>query len=191
MRLQWWRDVLEEIAKGSVRRHEVATPLAEVLSPDQATRLDKLVAARIWDCHRDPFEDETHLRTYLRDTSGVLMAVSSDLLGGPDGPGLDAGFGLGVATWLRAIPALEAQKRVSLVDGSVESVRKLVQEGITALKAAQTQHIPRSARPAFWPATGALAVLKAVEQTPQVVADGTIPEIGRMRLNWAVLTGRW
>ncbi|MEM7645152.1 MAG: squalene/phytoene synthase family protein, partial [Pseudomonadota bacterium] len=32
MRLQWWRDALEEIgAGGAVRRHEVVTPLAQIL----------------------------------------------------------------------------------------------------------------------------------------------------------------
>ena len=38
MRLQWWRDAVEEVAKGGVvRRHEVVTPLAEVLAPEHAT----------------------------------------------------------------------------------------------------------------------------------------------------------
>ncbi|MEC7259362.1 MAG: squalene/phytoene synthase family protein, partial [Pseudomonadota bacterium] len=32
MRLQWWRDALEEIASGApARRHEVVTPLASLL----------------------------------------------------------------------------------------------------------------------------------------------------------------
>ena len=42
MRLQWWRDALEEIANGAPRRHEVVTPLAEILTPEQATALDAL-----------------------------------------------------------------------------------------------------------------------------------------------------
>ena len=37
MRLQWWRDALQQIAEGTaVRRHEVVTPLSRVLSPHLA-----------------------------------------------------------------------------------------------------------------------------------------------------------
>ena len=47
MRLQFWRDVLEEISAGKApRRHEVATPLAEILTPGDAVLLDQLVAIR-------------------------------------------------------------------------------------------------------------------------------------------------
>ena len=45
MRLQWWRDALEEIAKGkAVRKHEVTTPLAEVIDPEKAKMLDGAIA---------------------------------------------------------------------------------------------------------------------------------------------------
>src|SRR5210317_942930 len=47
MRLQWWRDALEEIAQSRpARRHEVVTPLSRILDPETAQRLDRLVAAR-------------------------------------------------------------------------------------------------------------------------------------------------
>ena len=61
MRLQWWRDALDEIAEGKeVRKHAVTTPLAEVLTPHQARELDRLVAARRWDVYSAPFEDAAH-----------------------------------------------------------------------------------------------------------------------------------
>ena len=57
MRLQWWRDALDEIgAGGQVRRHEVATPLAQVLRearipmPTLLGPLQALIDARVWDC---------------------------------------------------------------------------------------------------------------------------------------------
>ena len=41
MRLQWWRDALAEIAAGGpVRRHEVITPLADVLRPELSAQAD-------------------------------------------------------------------------------------------------------------------------------------------------------
>jgi phytoene/squalene synthetase len=58
MRLQWWHDALEEIAAdGFVRRHEVVTPLALWLTPEQARRLQALVAARHSDTETTPFAE--------------------------------------------------------------------------------------------------------------------------------------
>ena len=80
MRLQWWYDVLEAIVQGEpVNRHSVATPLAEILTPAQAKDLQKMVEARRWDIYKDPFEDQTALETYIRDTSAVLVRVAAQL----------------------------------------------------------------------------------------------------------------
>jgi len=50
MRLQWWRDALEEIAAGgAVRSHEVTVELAAVLDGEAAKALDRSIAARRWD----------------------------------------------------------------------------------------------------------------------------------------------
>lgn len=66
MRLQWWRDVLEEIRSGArVRSHEVATPLAEVLDAEAVAVLDRLVAARRWEVYRDPFEDQADRKSVV------------------------------------------------------------------------------------------------------------------------------
>ncbi len=177
MRLQWWRDALEEISTGAeVRRHEVVTPLAALISPDQAKALDQLVAVRRWDCYKDPFEDDGHLKEYLRTSSGTLMRIAAELLGGTTEAAEDAGYGLGVANWLRAIPELEAQKRIPLVDGTEAGVRALAQDGLDAFARAKSTTIERAIRPALWPATGADTVLKAAINTPQRVADGTLPE---------------
>ena len=82
MRLQWWRDALEEIAEGrDVRKHEVTTPLAEAISPDTARALDRMVAARRWDIYKDAFEDEDHFADYLEATGGVLMWAAAENLG--------------------------------------------------------------------------------------------------------------
>ena len=63
MRLQWWRDVLEEIAQEKpVRAHEVSTALAGVIDPKGAEALDALVAARRWDIYDEAFEDPAHFR---------------------------------------------------------------------------------------------------------------------------------
>lgn len=192
MRLQWWRDALEEIAgQGTPRRHEVVSALAHVLSEDQAKRLDTLVAARRWDCYKDPFEDAAHLTAYLRETSGLLMVTAAELLAGPTDPAAQAGYALGVANWFRAIPELEAQKRVPLVDGTATGVKTLAQTAQDALSEAQSARIPRQAVAAFWPATGCQKTLKAVIATPARVAEGALPEPNPVTLPFKAALGLW
>ena len=192
MRLQWWRDALEEIAAGTgIRRHEVVTPLSQILSREQAKALDALVAARRWDCYKDPFEDDAHLHRYLGETSGILMRTASELLGGPCAPAEQAGLALGVANWLHAIPELEAQKRIPLVDGTPEGVRQLAQTGLAALTSARSQTIPRRARPAFWPATGIAKTLKRARNHPEQVAKATLPDPSPLALTLRAALTLW
>ncbi|MEQ6248247.1 squalene/phytoene synthase family protein [Sulfitobacter sp. HNIBRBA3233] len=193
MRLQWWRDVLEEIAGGGpVRRHEVATPLAALLQPAQANRLDTLVAARRWDIYRDPFEDAQDLDRYLTQTAATLMEVAAELLGAPDSSAVaGAGYASGVAGFLRAVPELERQGRVPLVDGTRSGVAALARRGLDALASARRAGgIPRGAVPALWPATASEPALRAADRAPEHVAEGTLPEAG-LGLTLRAALGRW
>lgn len=191
MRLQWWRDALAEIAAGGmVRRHEVVTPLAGILSVSDVNVLDDLISVRVWDCYKDSFENQAHLERYLTRTSGNLMQVAATLLGGDGAAALAAGYGLGVANWLRAIPALESSKRIPLVDGTAEGVRALAQSGLASLQGAQ-HDFAKPSLPAFWPATGAARVLKVAIKDPHRVAQGTLPEPGQMRFALTAALGRW
>ncbi|KEJ89541.1 phytoene/squalene synthase family protein [Sulfitobacter donghicola] len=194
MRLQWWRDVLEEIAEGSpVRRHEVATPLAQAISPDQAKQLDDLVAARRWDVYRDPFEDAADLTRYITQTAGNLMQVSANLLGQADDvPLRDAGFAAGIGAWLRAIPALEEAGRIPLLDGTPQGVATLAQEGLGGLIKARKSRsaVSRSCTPALLQATAAEPALRHAIAQPQSVVEGALPETG-LAFTLRAATGRW
>ncbi|MEQ6203779.1 squalene/phytoene synthase family protein [Sulfitobacter sp. HNIBRBA2951] len=192
MRLQWWRDVLEEIANGGpVRRHEVATPLARTITPEQARMLDTLVAARRWDIYRDPFEDEADLDRYLDQTAGHLMVVAASLLGPAEEATLrSAGYAAGVGAWLRAIPALEEAGRVPLLDGTPAGVSALAQRGLQALKTARGSRPPRSCVPALLMATAAEPALRHAVSTPQSVVAGDLPDTG-LAFTLRAATGRW
>ena len=194
MRLQWWRDVLEEIAEGrSVRRHEVATPLAEAITPDQARLLDELVAARRWDIYREAFEDEAGLTRYIDQTAGHLMWVASSLLGQPDEAAVrHAGRAAGIGAWLRAIPALEAAGRVPLLDGTPSGVAALAQDGLDALAAARKGRgsVPRACVPALLAATAAEPALRQACVNPQAVVDGALPDTG-LAFTLRAATARW
>jgi len=192
MRLQWWRDALDEIAAGGpVRRHEVATPLAGVIDADGAGVLDRLVAARRWDIYSDPFEDAAHLADYLDATAGGLMWTAARVLGAVNEKAVrDVGWAQGLAAFLCAIPELEARGRRPLVDGRAEAVVALAQEGLRRLRAGRAA----GARgPATWPACETGALLALATRDPVRVADGALilSEFRkRARLLRAALTGR-
>ena len=75
MRLQWWRDVFEEIEGGNPRRHEVVDALAEVLTAEGAKSLDTMALARRWDIYKEGFKDPESLLKHVRDIAlGPLVA---------------------------------------------------------------------------------------------------------------------
>lgn len=197
MRLQWWRDVCEQIAEGTaVRRHEVSTPLAEILTPDNAQVLDELVAARRWDIYKDAFEDAAHFGRYLDQTSGHLTWVAARTLGPADETVVrDAAYGFAVAGWLRAIPELEAQGRVPLLDGTAQGVKDLAVEAQRRLASARAQRgkVSKPARAALLHVGQADVVLAAAVRDPSAVVEGWLPDplVTDRKLAWRVFTGRW
>ena len=198
MRLQWWRDALGEIAdRGIVRRHEVVTPLAQVLTPELANDLDRLVAARRWDIYRDPFEDAAHFTQYLEETAGHLSYATAQALGDvPRDVAIDAGYAMGLASYFAAIPELETQGRKPLVDGRPEAIKALAADGLARLGRARAQRdaVSANARPAFLGTRKAEKVLKLVQKSPALVAEGAIGVPGLSEtamLSWSSFSGRW
>ncbi|MFD2738722.1 squalene/phytoene synthase family protein [Sulfitobacter aestuarii] len=196
MRLQWWRDVCEEIAKGGPpRRHEVATPLAQAITPADAALLDELVAARRWDIYRDAFEDQDHFERYIGQTSGNLTLIAARRLGPVNEAVLrDAAHAIGVAAFLRAIPELEAAGRIPLIDGSPEGLRHLADSALRRLYDARRlrREISRAAAPALLAAPQAEIILKIVRSEPSRVATGNLPDPqASLSFPLRALTARW
>ncbi|MBF9036374.1 squalene/phytoene synthase family protein [Rhodobacterales bacterium HKCCE2091] len=199
MRLQFWRDVLEEIAAGQApRAHEVAEDLG-FLDPEAARVLDALIAARRWDIGREPFEDRAAFDAYLDATAGGLMWVSARALGaGSEGEAAarDAGWAAGLVAWFRAIPALEQAGRVPLVDGRPDAVSRLAGEGLTRLMAARARRgeIARASWPALRPCVTATALLDLAAREPGRVQAGELwlnPLHERALTLRSLATGRW
>lgn len=198
MRLQWWRDALQEIAEGTpVRRHEVVTPLSRILSPHLAGTLDEYVAVRRWDIYKEPFEDQAHFDAYIDHSAGSLMVASAQALGAADENVLrDFGFGAGVANWFRAIPELEARGRIPLLDGTPNGVAQLARTALDRLNRARSKRaaVSASARPALYAGWQAARVLKQVIKHPDCVATGGLHQSAlrqNLSLTWTVATGRW
>ncbi len=178
MRLQWWRDALEEIAEGKPpRAHEVVGPLAEVIQAATlpVDLLDQLIAVRRWDIYQDPFEDADHFADYLDRTSGNLAWTAALALGVTEGEAAvrDVAFASGLANWFLAIPALEAAGRVPLVDGRPQAIRALADAALQRLDAARP---PRAARPALLSSWRARRVLRLARANPERVGAGRLAE---------------
>lgn len=178
MRVQWWRDVGAEIAEQRpVRRHFVATPLGRMLPPLAASCIDAMAEARRWDIYRDPHADAAAFDDYINATSGGLMWMAAAGLGDADETVVrDFAYGAGVARYLAAIPELEAQKRVPLLDGTAEGVRALAAKARARLQSARKRRaeVSPEARPALLAGWQADGILAQAEQEPQRVSEGAL-----------------
>ncbi|MGR3344171.1 MAG: squalene/phytoene synthase family protein [Paracoccaceae bacterium] len=176
MRLQWWRDALEEIGKGGlVRRHEVATPLAQVLDHEGAAILDKLVRARKWDCYQEPFENARQFRSYIEATGGGLMWAAARAVGVNTGENSirNVGAAAGLANWLRAVPELTARGRTPLVDPRPQAISALAHAALEKLRNAR-KSVPGDARPVTRSGWQAGRILHSAAANPATVAGGRL-----------------
>ena len=197
MRLQWWRDALDEIVRGgAVRRHEVVTPLAAALDARAATELGALVEARRADVHGEPFASLDALRAYLGATTGALLWTAARLAGATDEAGWrDAGRAQGAAAYLAAVPDLAAKGRAPLPGGDdAAAMRALAEDGAAALDRARAARIGRGpARPVLAALASVGATLAAVRRDPAAAREAA-PTFPAWRISarraWIVATGR-
>ena len=198
MRLQWWRDALEEIgAGGPARRHEVVDALAAVLDAEGARDLDRLVAARRWDIYKDSFENEAHLYDYLDATSAAPIWTAARLLGPVDETVVrDFGQAVGIANLLRAAATLDTLGRKPLLDGRPDGIRRLAREGVGKLdRAARARgQVSKAAGAALLTGWMARPLLTRAARTPSAVADGDLtigPARQALRLAKVSVGGWW
>lgn len=84
IRYQWWRDCLDEIyGDKPVRRHEVSTPLAEMVRASGVSRflLERIIDGRERDLDPRPFASINEATSYADATSGALLNAALAVLG--------------------------------------------------------------------------------------------------------------
>jgi 15-cis-phytoene synthase len=194
MRLQWWRDVVANAGSGAARAHEVAGSLHQLIGDFSLpiNVLDRLIAARRWDVHREPHAGPDALAAYLEDTGAGLMWLAARALGAPDGAEAAVrayGWAAAAAGYLQAVPELEARGRQPLPVGfgATDLARQGLKELADARQARRT--VPKEAASALlsgWQAEILLRQVVAGRSSP------TLPEVQRRwRLLWQATTGRW
>ena len=180
-----------------MRKHEVTTPVAEVLDANSAEALDRLIEARRWDLYTDAFDDEAHFERYLSVTGGLLMLTAARLLGaGVEAEHNVGAFGKGTALvkFLRAVPELEARGRIPLVDGRVDAIGELARVAGRALpsRADLRRIVSGNGNAAVLEGWETRRLLRQISRQPDLVAAGQIGQsefARRVGLLWATVLG--
>jgi phytoene synthase len=178
IRLQWWRDAVEDAAAGKpARRHEVAEPLAEAIRAgalDPAALL-AMAEAREAECLEDGLATETDFVGWLRGTAGgwsaaAGLALGANVEGAEVLRALGAAYGL--AGVLRSVAAHAAQGRCLLPHD------RLTAAGLSAEAAIATPAAPAlRALVAEMAAEGAEALRSARRDIPPGTTAAALPAV--------------
>lgn len=108
IRLQWWRDTIDDICRGKTSGHPTAAALGKAIAAGRLPQraLDALLNARIFDLYDDPPETMASLEAYFGETHGAIVQFACLILSGGKDPRSGeaaghAGVALGLATVLR------------------------------------------------------------------------------------------
>src|ERR1700760_589794 len=105
IRLEWWRETAEGAAKGAPRNHDVARGLAALFA-DRGLPLaafETIVSARPFDSNSAHFADFAALEIYLDATSGTVMRLAAQILGGDTALVREAALAYGLTGLLRSL----------------------------------------------------------------------------------------
>ncbi len=197
IRLQWWRETVEALAKGEVRGHEAAQALSIAFGPSlDVGGMLALIDSRERDLHDEPFEDMEALIDYCAGTSSSLMGLAARALspshaGAAAGVIRCAGIAYALTGLLRAIPLHASHGRLyiplsmlrehdidphevfagKMTDGLRAAMQIFVDEARQNLKSARIarESVAREVLPALWPASLCDAYLN------EIAADGFNP----------------
>lgn len=180
MRLQWWRDALDEFALGKIRDHPVAQALARTMAERrlERTHFERLLTGREFDLEDKPPPTLAALETYAESTSSALFRLALEASGVTNAAAAAAAEEIGLA-WaltglLRAVPFHAGRRRLYLpldmlaaadiepedvfenragarLAGVVRTIAGRARERLAAARA-RRRDVPRAAVPVLLPA---------------------------------------
>ncbi|MBR45192.1 MAG: phytoene synthase [Rhodospirillaceae bacterium] len=115
IRLQWWREAVDEIYRGQARHHEVVESLVEAVGRHCLSReyFDRLIDARERDLDETPFENLAALEAYAEESAAPLVALALEAAGAGASADLarHSGIAWALTGLMRAAPHLASQGR--------------------------------------------------------------------------------
>jgi phytoene synthase len=146
IRLTWWREVVE----GSVKKHEIATPLTQALAAGVFERADlaKLIDAREMEAEPEIPDLDAFVK-YARGTAGQLARIAGKLLGADSDAAEALGAAYGISGILRAAPYLAAQGR-SLLPADGTAIAEIISVARGLLREKPPRHIMAAVLPAVF-----------------------------------------
>ena len=182
IRLQWWRDTLEN---GSGGGHPVAEALLATIDarrfPVQA--LTDLVTAREFDLFQDPMPGLTELEAWLGETHSRLIMLAAMILDRDAAPKASEAAGLaGVAQGLALILGDPRHRDPFLPQGiDVAGAIAHAERRLSEFEALRPQ-LPKSVLPAFLPVSLTGTYLKALRKAPDEMLN--VSPLKRQLLMW-------
>jgi phytoene synthase len=217
IRLQWWRDALDEIYDGKPpRRHEVAEPLAAAVLGCGLDRslLDSMIAAREQDLAGEPPASLAALEAYLEATSSNLLRAQLAVLGAEaDEAAQHVGIAWGLVGLIRALP-YHAASKILYIPAEIAQAMDLHEQDVYRLRpspplaaaleqlgdaaaahlaAARRLRVPRRALPALLIARLAaqyLQRIRAAGYDPYTQQVQQPDPLAAWRLSWGRVIGR-
>lgn len=200
IRLQYWHDQIEALFQGlAIDAHPVMHALrdADRINSLPKANFFKIINARRWDAHTEPFQDQAGLGVYLTDTSGMLMAMAAHILGMNDphkNTIREFGAAAGLATFFVAVPELKARGHHPLPDENEAAIRALAQDALTKIQATRSKEMMGMALPTLLSASEADPILRSIVKDPSLVLKGTLvraPFRKAWRRLWLETFGKW
>lgn len=134
IRLQWWRETVEQARAGKPRSHDVAQALAETFAeiPLPFEPFDAMLDARIFDSSAEAFDTLESLEAYADATSGNLMRLASLILGAPnDALARDAGIAYALSGTARSLPFCAARGKTFLPAAMLRDVDLVPEDALS------------------------------------------------------------
>jgi phytoene synthase len=213
IRLQWWREAVDDARTRRPRAHPVAIALSEAVSRTSVdfTCLDALIDAKEAEQSIVPFATLASMEAHAEATSSALMRLAAKLLDSTvDAVELtrEAGIAYGLTGMLRAVPFHAARGKLYLPENLVAAesvtcaaalagksaaalqrvVEKVAACAIHHLGCAKTMDVPPTIVPAILPAALVPAYRRRLNDPDPLRAR---PDVSQLRRQITLLRAAW